>query len=366
MPTEGLRFSATLFAAVLFASPGASSPEAAPAAPVCAPQISTRLFMQSSLDGWDLVSRKILRLPPAELPWMVMFDRACAYHLAPDRKTELGNSLNQVTSGLTFGDREVELASSPLATSPLGDAVLLPNRARISVNGSAFTSLYERDGALLPFFAVALPEVWETDPAYRDDPEDDWRGFVLDVLTHEMVHTRQLGSIVGRVEALYARIPGLPSALDDDLVQHRFAEVPGFDATVRAEIALLYEAAAATDDGHARELARRSIDLTKARRATYYGNEREAWSAMEDVFLNMEGVACWSAYRRLLATTEHATPAELLNDIRDNRKWWSQEHGLALYLVLDRFSRDWIAPTFPPELASPLDLLDRALAAGGA
>lgn len=335
------------------------SVEAAPRDPPCSPQPATIRYLQAALDGWDLVTRRILRLPPEGLPWMVLFDRGCAYHLAADRHAELGQSLDRVGPGLVFGIRAVEISTTRLAAD-----VALPNGARIPLAGVAFASLYEREGALLPFFVVALPDVWASDPAYRDDSEDDWPGFVLHVLTHEMVHTRQLAAIAGRAEGIHARIPGLPASLDDDLVQNRFARVPGFEATVRAEIALLFQAATETDEGLATELARRAVDLTRARRSTYYGTDHEAWSAMEDLFLNMEGVACWAAYRRILESNPRAVPSAVLDDLRDNRKWWSQEHGLALFLALHRFSRGWVESTFPPELASPLDLLDRALPAG--
>jgi hypothetical protein len=327
--------------------------------PPCRPPQSTIRYLQAALDGWDLITRKIMLLPPEGLPWIVTFDRGCVYHVAADRETELGRSLARGGSELAFGDRTVEVSTARVA-----NAVTLPNGGSVPIGGVAFTGLYAREGTRRPFFVVALPEVWATDPAYRDDPEDDWPRFVLDVLSHELVHTRQLTAIAVRLEALHKRIAGLPSALDDDLVQNRFASVPGFAATVRAEVALLHQAAAEPSDKLARELARRAVDLTRARRAAYFGADLEAWAAIEDLFLNMEGVASWAAFRRAVESAPQAEKPGVLDDIRDNRKWWSQEQGLALFLVIDRFARGWIRETLPPGIASPLDLLDRALSTG--
>ena len=75
----------------------------------------------------------------------------------------------------------------------------------------------------------------------------------------------------------------------------------------------------------------------------------------------MEGVACWSAFKLALTRQPGTPPARALDAFRGNRKFWSQEAGLALFLTLDRFVSDWRTRVFPPELASPVDLLSRAL-----
>jgi hypothetical protein len=49
-----------------------------------------------------------------------------------------------------------------------------------------------------------------------------------------------------------------------------------------------------------------------------------------------------------------------LDRVRGNRKWWSQEEGLALYLLVERFVPGWVERTMPPELASPVALLREA------
>jgi hypothetical protein len=84
---------------------------------------------------------------------------------------------------------------------------------------------------------------------------------------------------------------------------------------------------------------------------------------MEDLFLNMEGVACWSAFNLALTRRPGTPPDRALDAFRGNRKFWSQEEGLALFLAIDRFVPKWRPRVFPPELASPVELLEQALAA---
>jgi hypothetical protein len=41
-------------------------------------------WIQQALNGWEAVSRDALRFPPSSLPWIVLYDDACAWHLAFD------------------------------------------------------------------------------------------------------------------------------------------------------------------------------------------------------------------------------------------------------------------------------------------
>jgi hypothetical protein len=328
----------------------------APAALACALSSADAAYVQSALDGWTTIARDLLRIPAQDLPWMVLYTRDCAYHLAPDATLPLGREGRALDVRLTYAGRPVVVRAIPSK-----DGVRLPDGASLPVAGVAYTSVYGPEGREKAYFVTALPDVWKQDPKYRDDPED-WPPFVLEVLSHELVHTRQMVAIMKRLEELKQRLPAIPSTVNDDWLQKQFEPVPGVGATVRAEVELLHQAAADPDAERGRALARTALGLMRARRATYYGEKDAAYSAMEDVFLNMEGVACWSAFQ-LARTRDPGTPAaRVLERFRGNRKFWSQEEGLALFLALDRFEPAWRARVFPPELASPVELLAAAVA----
>jgi hypothetical protein len=325
----------------------------------CALAAGDAAYVQGALDGWAVVTRDLLRAPDEGLPWMVLYNRSCAFHLAPDTSTALGREAKVLReTRLSYGGRPV-----PVRALPVTDAVRLPNGAQVPVAGLAFTSVYGDGDGAKPFFVTALPEVWKQDPKYAKDPED-WEPFVLEVLSHELVHTRQMVAIRARLEALDQSFPLLPDEVDDDWLQEKFEPVAGVRPTVLAEIELLYQAAAEPAAARSREIARTALALMRARRATYYGEAAVAYSALEDVFLNMEGVACWSAFQLSRTRRPGIPPDRALEAFRGNRKYWSQEEGLALFLVLDRFVPDWRPRVLPPELASPVALLERALEAG--
>jgi hypothetical protein len=321
----------------------------------CALSAGDAAYVQNALDAWTRVTRDLLQISDTDLPWMILYTRSCAYHLAPDAATALARETRPLDARLSYRGQAV-----PVRAVPVADAVRLPSGDSIPVAGIAFTSLYEREGAARPFFVTALPEVWAKDPKYADDPED-WAPFVLEVLAHELVHTRQMVAIFEKLDALKKRYPIVPETVNDDWLQEKFEPVAGVAPTVRAEIELLFQAAAEPEDGRARAIARTALALLHARRSTYYGESVAAYSAMEDLFLNMEGVACWSAFSLALARQPAAPPQRALNAFRGNRKFWSQEEGLALFLTLDRFVPKWRARVFPPELASPVELLEGAV-----
>jgi hypothetical protein len=53
--------------------------------------------------------------------------------------------------------------------------------------------------------------------------------------------------------------------------------------------------------------------------------------------------------------------AVAVEGFRRNRKWWSQEEGLAMFLVLDRLSNpDWAVDVFGEKPKYITDLLEQA------
>ncbi len=54
--------------------------------------------------------------------------------------------------------------------------------------------------------------------------------------------------------------------------------------------------------------------------------------------------------------------AEALRLVRDNKKYWSQDQGLALFLLVDALVPNWQARVFAPAPASPFALLEEAVA----
>jgi hypothetical protein len=344
----------SLWNLVLIAAP-AVLPASTAAVRDCGLSPADGRYFQAILDDWSTITGDVLHLPSRPVPWMILYDRSCAYHIAPDTATPAGRATRPVTgTTLRFGGKPVALRAVPA-----GQAITLPGGSEIPVAGLAFTQTYGDSGSERPFFVTALPDVWSHDPKYAADTSDQSE-FVRSVVSHELVHTLSITATVRQVESIHRRHPGLDVDLDDDLIQRRFMNHPGVDSAMRREIALLYQAADEKDDARARTLARRALAMLQDRRAKFFGDSADAYGALEDVFLNMEGVACWGALQ-LRMRRELGIAADAVRDsFRGNRKWWSQEEGLALVLLVDRWVPGWASRVLPPEMASPVALLGKA------
>lgn len=327
---------------------------AAPAAHACTLDDATRAWMQGALEDWDVASREYLRLPPAPLPWMVFIDTACAWHVAPDARgdAELAATLAPAGAPLRFAGADVEVRGVSHAGT-----VRLPGGQQVPAVPLAFAAPYGDAGAA--FFVIGTPAVWMRDPRHAADP--DLRSLIDAVFVHEMTHTRQVGTVYRRIDALAALIPD-PETLDDDVIQKRFDSIPAFREAVEAERRLLYGAHEETERLVRPRMVADALGQANARRMRWLSGADSAYAALEDVFLTMEGAAQWAAYRTAL---RHAGPdadsAAVLTWFRRGGRFWSQDIGLALFLAADEHAPGWQARVFGPEQATIRIVLADAL-----
>jgi hypothetical protein len=235
--------------------------------------------------------------------------------------------------------------------------VQLPNGADVPIAVKASTALY-RNGRV-PFFVMSLPAIWAADPHYARLPRRS--EYLQGIMIHEMTHTRQLVAINRQVREL-AKTNDLPLPINDDVVQTRFRRAAGFERAFRQERDLFYQAAAQKDPAKQRALARRALDLVHQRHSRYFTGPNKAYAQIESLFLTMEGAGQWAAYRfaKLHAGAAGASEDPLAS-LRGSGRAWSEDEGLALFLLLDELIPLWQEKIFASTPASPLDLLDAAI-----
>ena len=302
-------------------------------------------WLQRALDGWGQVSRDFLKLDSTPLPWIVLVDASCAWHLAPESTIDAVTV--PVTTSLTFAGSPV-----PVRATTHKGTVVLPSGAPVSVGMKASTALYRNSRAA--FFVMAMPSVWLTghvSPRARSE-------YLQGVFSHEMTHTRLLVAINRRVREL-ARRNELVYPINDDVIQAEFRRVDGFEAAFNREREHFYRAALETDPGRRRTTATRALEMVRSRHAKYFSGSNQAYAELESLFLTMEGVGQWAAYR-LTKARATGNDAEALKLVRDNRRYWSQDEGLALFLLIDELVPGWQARVFAPSPASPFALLEEA------
>jgi hypothetical protein len=317
----------------------------------CAFSSAEVAWVQRALDGWELVSRDDLRMEPTPLPWIILFDAACVWHLASEPTSYITSS--EIQTSLTFGRRPV-----PVRALAHQGTIILPNGVPMSVEMKASTSLYRNGRAA--FFVMAMPSVWQT----RDVSAPTRAEYLQGVFSHEMTHIRLLVGINRRVDDLVRR-HDLAYPVNDDQIQQEFQATDGFEAAFNRERDHFFKAALEQHPAKRLELTRRALAMARRRHERYFTGPNEPYAEIESLFLTMEGVGQWAAYR-LSKARAGGHEIEALRLVRDNRRFWSQEEGLALFLLIDALVPDWQSRIFNGLPASPFALLQEAAATAGA
>lgn len=324
---------AALLATMALHAPGVSGPRglrraSAESPSACALTTHERDWLRESLDAWDEISTRILHLSAAPHPPIILFDATCEYRLA---------------------------AGTPApAARPHGGHVLLPNGQRLAPAAVGFASLAVGDTA--PFLVVALRSVWESDTTLINE---DWDQFLTRSFIHEMTHTRQLPVVVTRLRAA-GGLAGM-NDIDDDIVQETFDTSAAFGSAVQREIRLLYEAASTRGLAERQRRARAALDAIRARRERFFGGESAPWAFVEQVMLDLEGAAEFAEFSYLRLANPRTPSAKLIDRVRGDHDFWSQDEGLALFLLLDALHPGWTGETFAGDARSAVELIETAL-----
>lgn len=288
-------------------------------------------WLDQSLAAWRLTRSEILRAEGNPTPpTLVFYNDACRFE----------------------GE-----GGPPWRSDRHDGAVALPDGSTLPPQVASFASPYDHGNRV--FFAMALPSIWGQAGVQS---ELGLETLMTAVLIHETTHTLQYASFSHRIDAIDQRY-GIGDALSDDIVQHAFRDNADYVAAYEAERDLLYRAAASSSDAEARSLAAEALRRIEARRARFFVGDHAKLLELEDIFLTMEGVAQWAAYLWLERPDGRAIDrAAALLGMRRGGRQWSQDEGLALFLVIDRLVPDWQARAFAVQPATALELL--AVAAG--
>ena len=343
----GRRITCVAITAIALWIAGPSGQPAPPATSPCGFSHAEVAWIQRALDGWEQASRQFLLIDPTPLPWIVLFDAGCVWHLNPD-STIAGARV--VDTPLRFAGRPV-----PVRSVTYQGTFLLPNGTPGELEMKASTSLYRNGRAA--FFAMAMPSIWRSKGVSAPTRAEYLQG----VFSHEMTHTRLLPAVNRRVKEL-ARLHDLPSPMNDDVIQMQFEEVRGFESAVNRERDHFYRAVLEPLAPRRLQQTKRGLELARARRARYFTGPNQAYAEIESLFLLLEGVGQWTAYR--LSHARNGSEVQSIRLMRADRRFWSQDEGLALFILIDALVPGWQPRVFTASPASPFELLQQAVEDG--
>ena len=220
---------------------------------------------------------------------------------------------------------------------PHGQSVSMPDGKMMPLGPISFASASERSGQP-SYFVMSLPSVWRA-AGVRSGLG---LGRLMDgVMLHELMHTRQFYFATPQLARIAARYK-LGNDIGDDSLQAKFQDDRAYAAAYRRERDLLFASAAAPDVKEARRLAAKALAQLRARRTRWFTGRSAGWAEYDDVFLTMEGLGQWLAYSWSISPSgPHIAPAVARREVRRGGKYWTQDEGLALFLVVDRLVPGW-------------------------
>ena len=319
---------ALVLSLLLAATPAEAVDDARPTIPEhdrCAFAAEDRQWLEDALDGWRTVSRDFLRAPEQRLPQIVTYDKRCSYAL------------------------ESRADSAPQwSISEHGGEISLPNGGKIPPAPIAVNAATDAGDN---FVVMSLPSIWRP-VAPKSEIPLEW--FLEGILFHELAHAYQ-SAVAPETSfpALLKRL-SLPDNVSDDSVQDAFKANADYVRAYEAERDLLFRAASAPTDNEARALACEAVDKLRARRERHFSGSNAHWALVDELSLTTEGLGEWVSYKWL--TSARGLPSSLVLP-KFRGAYWSQEQGLATFLVVDRLVPEWQKRLFDRSPATAEDLL---------
>ncbi len=276
------------------------------------------------LGAWELMSTKVLHIGRGRNYDMVFFDENCEY----------------------------TMTAGKWRAKPHHGQITTPDGKTVPVGLMSFSSGSEKSG---PFFVMAGPDIWVKAKAATST--NDKR--LTAVFLHEYSHVRQVGGfdVIGSIEKDWK----FKDSFDDDVVQSHFGSNEEYVKAFNTERDLLYRAAAANSIDEVRSLASEALSMMKSRHARWFVGDEAVFATLDSVWLSLEGSGQWIGYAYLANPHGGAMSAqEAIDKMRGRKKWWSQDEGLGLFLVVDRLMPQWPSLVFHRPSMGALELLERA------
>jgi hypothetical protein len=283
-------------------------------------------------------------------PEIVFYDASCVY------------TTSQVTAGGAGAGSGPTLHGGNLPWRAIqhDGVITLPDSSRMPLQLMAFAASGGEAGA---FFVMAAPGLWAE--AGIDSEELGRERLLTAVFLHEFAHTVQIPSfqgVIGPIDEEWA----FSEELSDDVVQERFGADSAYTAAYEAERDLLYRATEAESQDEGRALAAEALAMMKARHARWVTDESEVFAILDDAFLSFEGAGQWIGYAWLSHPRGGGVrPDVALAEMRRGGRRWTQDEGLALFLVLERLLPSWPSRVFGKRPAGAVELLEEAIRVDG-
>lgn len=310
-------------------------------------QSSDAAFLSATkkwFDAWKLVSHDIYGVEKVRPVEFVFFDAKYVYSTS-NTTIEKGTIVN--------GNNLINLKFVWKRTLHNGN-ITLPDKSVAPVSLMSFASEIPNENK--SFFVMPLPSFWEQ--AGVKSKEFGLENLVTGVFLHEFSHSQQMQNF-GKKIASFEGQADFGIEFSDDIVQNLFGKDTAYLELYNKEVGLFYASA----DGNAvdKNSLNEALGQMKQRQSQFFTGKYQSLTQIDNLFLTMEGLGQYSIYIWMIHPKGgNIDKAVTIEGVRRGRKWWSQDEGFGLFLVLDKLSKNkkWAKDMFGESTQDVISLIN--------
>ena len=301
--------------------------------------------------AWKLVSKEFYKIEKVRPVEFVFFDDKYVYSTSSITIKNGNPVIGKNLMNLKFHwKRELH-----------NDTITLPDKSIIPINLMSFAAEIPAEGK--SFFVMPLPSFWQQ--AGVSSNELGIENLITGVFIHEFSHSQQMQNFGKKITA-FEKQNNYGIEFSDDIVQNIFAKDTTYLNYYKKEINFFYDTIKKKKKKNAleRSTVNEGLSLMKQRQNEYFKGKYDNLKEIDNFFLTMEGLGQYSMFLWLKHPKGGNIKREIaIEGVRRGGKWWSQDEGFALFLILDKFTvpKNWARDMFGDKTESVIVLIEKNL-----
>jgi hypothetical protein len=298
--------------------------------------------------AWKLVSKDLYKIDNVKPVDFVFFDDKYIYS----------------TSNVTI-EKGIEVKGCNLINLKLNwkkslhnDLLTLPDKSVVPINLMSFAAEIPTDSNK-SFFVMPLPSFWLNSGV--TSKELGTENLITGVFIHEFSHSQQMQNF-GKKITEFEKFNDFGVEFNDDIVQNIFEKDSTYLKCYKNEIDLLYRSIKSNSIN--KQSVKKGLALMKQRQEKYFKGDYKNLNQIEDFFLTMEGLGQYSMYLWLINPNGGNVNKEIaIQGVRRGGKWWSQDEGFALFLILDKLNnpKNWAKNMFGSKTENIVEMINKLI-----
>lgn len=294
--------------------------------------------------AWTLVYKDIYKIDKIQPVAFVFFDEKYVY----------STSSISVNNGESVKGPDLLNLKLTWKKALHHDTLTLPDKAKIPVGILSFASEI-LDNKHQSFFVMPLPGFWKK--AGIESKELGLDNLITGVFIHEFSHSQQMQNFGVKISQ-FEKQNNFGTEFSDDMIQNIFSKDNGYVDLYNLEVSSFYNSISGRELNMSE--VSKGFHFMSQRQKKYFNNQYQSLSEIDDVFLTMEGLGQYSMYLWFIDPKGgNIDKNTAIEGVRRNRKWWSQDEGLALFLILERLKKPevWAREMFGTKTVTVTELI---------